>query len=151
MAFSSRVVFIAMVLLAAPMASQGQCDLPTVQEVEDVYRIVLETGGVEGGSDLVVNLTQVHFTCLARVALYKYTWATVVISFTTNTMASPQIEQFQLRCVSNTWGADPGSLFDLSVPSMPFDIVTQENCSSCAGSSSSPNYDADSNCVRKYV
>lgn len=148
---SLRVVFVAVALLTAPIASQGQqeCDLPTVDDVTSVGEVILVIANPEGTSEPDITTTRIHFTCLATVALDKYAWASVVVNFTTSDDPDVvQVEQFELRCVNGAWQVTPDT-FDPNLPSMPFDIVPQYQCSGCSQSApTGSEYDPDSNCIR---
>ena len=142
-------VFAAVTLLTPLVAAQElqglQCDIPTSDDVRSVGQQLLRSLSPEGGSIFITTI-QMHYTCLATVALDKYSWASVVINFTdSNSPGVPQVEQFQMRCVDgNSWQRHPFNGFDSNLPSMPFEIQCLEYAPN------TPNYDADSNCQRKH-
>ena len=157
MELSLRVVFVAVSLVAVPIASQepGQCDFPTDNEVRNIFLQQIRSLDPERTSGQVITATRIHFTCLARVALDKYSWASVVINFTISSAPNaPQVRQFQLRCASDSaWARHPRKDFDwgiLSV-SMPFEIETEYQCAECVQRNPTANYDDVSNCLRKYI
>ena len=151
MLFSMRVVFVAVTLLTA--TTSQECDIPTSEEVEDVAEAILGSELPEGSLPPSITLMQMHFTCLATVALDKFSWASVVVNFTdTDVPGVAQVRQFQMACTSfNMWERDISS-FDPSLPAMPFDIETQYQCAQCLlVPPTSPNYDPVSNCLGKCV
>ena len=140
-------------LLTPPTASQEQCPLPTYQDVKNVADGIFEVIGSDGDVPVVQEVFYVHFTCLATVGLEMYAYATVVANFTHN--VNPDFinkVQFQLMCGSGGWVMDD-TFKDLgSLPTMPFAVETQFQCSKCANTGSGPNgYDPDSNCLCEYI
>ena len=140
-------------LLAPPSISQEQCNYPTDQDVKSVADTLFQTSVPEGTAPPTVqDLFQVHFTCLATVALDMYAYATVVANFTITESSEDTVEQFQLRCVGGAWGPSPGSIFKVNLPAMPFAIETQHQCFQCEETSLSlSNYDPDSHCLCECV
>ena len=143
-------------LLTSPVASQEQCTIPTDQDVKEVANQIYETLTLEGDSpNTVQDVLEVHFTCLATVALDMYASATVVSNFTINNSSGSIVDQFQLVCDNSTWEKSSLSGFETTsgnLPSMPFDIATQNRCSRCElVTSPLANYDPDSNCICEYA
>ena len=95
---------------------------------------------------------EMHITCLATVALNQYSSAGIVINFTvSNDPSVIQTEQFLMECVNGEWRSILQN-FDNALPSMPFEIETQFQCSSCAlDAPGLSNYDEVSNCFREYI
>ena len=153
MEFFLRVFFVSVLILTTPIPTQvqGQCALPTSEEVTDSLESLLQSQSSASTSKQSVNIMQIHFTCLATVALEKYSYASVVVNFTVTSSNAPDanlVRQFQLKCGSSSWARHPSNGFDLNVPSMPFDIETEYQCSECVQRDPSPvNYDSVSNCL----
>ena len=144
-----------MLLMTLPTASQEQCSLPTDQDVINVANQLYQKITSEGITpQSVQDLFQVHFTCLATVALDMYAYATVVANFTTTGSSVSITQQFQIRCVGSAWKRSPFSDFKnpVNIPAMPFAIETQFQCSNCEETTSSAaNYNPDSNCFCECV
>ena len=135
-------------LLTSPIVAQQRCTLPTNQDVEEVANELFKALATDETAQTVQDLLEVHFTCLATVALDMYAYASVVVNLTT--MGSPELTQFQLVCTDGAWGTSPSSYFEPpgNLPAMPFDVDTKYQCYECEElSSSQPNYDPDSNCL----
>ena len=158
MQFSLRVVFVVVALLTLRTEAQGQqCDFPTEKDVRRIaaeyYQAEYDARFGEGTPIHILAILQVHFTCMARVALDKYSWTTVVVKLTTNFLnfgipGIYEVRQFQMKCNSSQWGRDPRGNFDYELPPMPFDIETQYQCADCLlADPNTDNYDADSNCL----
>ena len=151
MTFSTRLVFVVVALLTAPIASrgQGECDLPTQEDVESVGGAYLSADLPEGADSVTMTVYTMHFTCLATVALDKYSYASVVVN-ATDSVNTPvtAVRQFQLQCSSsNDWERHGLSEFDLNVPSDPFNIETDLRCFQCwAVAADTANYNATTNC-----
>ena len=146
-----RVIFLAVTLIAAPIASQGQrmCNLPNITEVEDVGSKYIEIQNPEAGG-VRVTVLNMTFTCLSRVAFDKYSSASVVVNSTTSDDPGfVSVRQFQMDCtIQNTWGVRSGNLFDNNVPSMPFDVETDYQCYECVEQAdSTANYNPTTNCA----
>ena len=143
-------------LLTSPIASQEQCTIPTDQDVKEVANQIYKTLPVEGvPPSTVQDVLEVHFTCLATVALDTYAYATVVANFTINNSSGSIVDQFQLVCDGGTWEKSSMSGFEStsgSLPSMPFGIATQFQCSNCEEITVSiPHYNTKSNCLCECV
>ena len=138
-------------LLTVLIAAQGQqCDLPTEEDVRCIGEEYYDAIPTQKTPDPIITMLRMHFTCLARVALDKYSWATVVVNLTANFLApgATEVQQFHMRCSSSGWGRDPRGNFDGSLPPMPFDIETQYQCADCLlADPNTDNYDAESNCL----
>ena len=151
MKYSVRAVFIAVALLAAPIASHGQqCDLPTKDDVESAGGAYLESTNTQGSVDITMSVQNMHFTCLARVAFDKYSFASVVVNSTaSNNPDVPIVRQFQLQCsfITSVWGVHQGNVFDSNIPSMPFDIEADLQCAVCEEKPPETlNYNTATNC-----
>ena len=152
MEFLLRVLFVAVLPFTTLSSSQGKglCDLPTSKEVTTVAESLIGSGDPEGAGGQTLNTTQLQFTCLATVALEKYSYASVVINFTTSNASDVfLVRQFQLTCSnSSRWASHPDNEFDRDVSSMPFEIETQFRCAECLETSPGiANYDNVSKCL----
>ena len=150
------VLCTAAALLSMPVASQGQCEFPTDQDVIDVAQGMLNSiAKKQDEKENIVGLSQVHFTCLARASRDTYSSASVVTNFTTDASPLGRVEQFQLKCVLGVWAGSPFSFFEQNLPAMPFDIQTNLQCFECRyiapDDQGTVTYDPDSNCVCKYL
>ena len=148
--YTTRLVFVAVALLTAPIVSKGQqCDFPTLQDVERIGGFHLSFDNAEGGAESSLTVHDLHFTCLARVAFDKYSHASVVVNSTSTEEPDLHIvRQFELACGSlDTWTGATGSVFDRNIPPMPFDLDTEFQCAECTQLPSTvPNYNASTNC-----
>ena len=144
-----RVVLIALALLRASFAMvlplKQHCDLPTQQEVQDAFSDVANAQ-LHEAQHIVVTTMEMHLTCLATVALNKYSAASVVVNFTVADAPDViQTTQFEMVC-GYVWGARYQH-YDNGFPSQPFEIETQYQCFSCEFLPPDlPNYDEVSNC-----
>lgn len=148
-----RVVLVALALLTASLAVPvipwipQLCDLPTKQEVQDAFSGVANAL-LNEAQHVVVTTMEMHFTCLATVALDKYSAASVVVNFTDADAPDViQTAQIEMTCGRYfAWGAR-FQHYDTGLPSEPFEIETQYQCFSCEFLPPDlPNYDQVSNC-----
>ena len=150
MTLSMRLAFVAVALLTAPITSRGQeCDLPTEEDAESVGGFYLSSDLPGGAEPITMTVHDMSFTCLARVAFDKYSYASVVVN-ATDSANTPftTVRQFQLQCTNDgSW--DPHGLneFDSNIPSDPFNIEAELRCSDCLElSSNTANYNNVTNC-----
>ena len=143
-----RVFLVIVALVRESVALGGQCNLPTEQEVQRILQEQVDTLLPEGVAKMKATSMEMHFVCLATVALEKYSYASIVINYTLDSSPDDIITgQFQTVCSSKgTWGNAGELLRSGQQLSMPFEIETQYRCSSCTFQPPGPNYDEASNC-----
>ena len=150
MTLFTRLVLVAVALLTVPIASHGQeCDLPTQEEVESAGGVYLSSDIPEGADLITMTVYNMSFTCLARVAFDKYSYASVIVN-ATDSADTPftTVRQFQVQCTNDgSWDPHELSEFDSSVSSDPFNIETELRCSDCVElPPNTANYNNVTNC-----
>ena len=146
-----RIFHVTVALLAALSASQGQnCDLPSEADVRKVEMDYIRNNLPEGTTDPNVAIINMTFTCLARVAFDKYSYAGVIVySTVSNKPTVTQQHRFQMQCShTNMWIGHPSNAIDYIDPPKTFDIEIEYQCKNCEEKlSSTPNYNSTTRCV----
>ena len=145
------MVLVAVALLTALIVCKGQqCDFPNLQDVENAGEAYLSNQNSEGAVEARLTVQSMTFTCLARVAFDKYSFATVVVNGTvSNSSGVSQLLQYQMMCNnSNSWVRDETNSSDPNISSTVLHIETDFQCYECAETDpSTPNYNATTDCL----